>query len=84
MLTFPNVITAMVTPFNADGSVNYEGTVELAKHYAAQGSGILVAATTGEGATMTEDEKLLCPFRRYRPVDEAAYLHLQCTGTYRR
>lgn len=58
MLTFPNVITAMVTPFNADGSVNYEGTVELAKHYAAQGSGILVAATTGEGATMTEDEKL--------------------------
>ena len=58
MLTFPNVITAMITPFHEDGSVNYEAFRELAEKYTAQGSGILVAATTGEGAVMTEDEKL--------------------------
>ncbi|MCI7543680.1 MAG: 4-hydroxy-tetrahydrodipicolinate synthase, partial [Megasphaera elsdenii] len=58
MLTFPNVIVAMVTPFHEDGSVNYEAAVELAKKYADEGSAILVGATTGEGAVMTEEEKL--------------------------
>ena len=48
----------MITPFNQDGSVNYEAAVELAKKYADDGSGILLGATTGEGAVMTEDEKL--------------------------
>ena len=58
MLTFPNIIIAMITPFNQDGSVNYEAAVELAKKYADDGSGILLGATTGEGAVMTEYEKL--------------------------
>lgn len=58
MLTFPNVIVAMITPFHEDGSVNYEAAVELAQKYTDEGSGILVAATTGEGAVMTEEEKL--------------------------
>ena len=58
MLTFPNIIIAMITPFNQDGSVNYDAAVELAKKYADDGSGILLGATTGEGAVMTEDEKL--------------------------
>ena len=59
MLTFGNVITAMITPFHEDESVNYEGAVKLAQYYCENGSdGILVAGTTGEGATMTEDEKL--------------------------
>lgn len=58
MLTFPNIIIAMITPFNQDGSVNYEAAVELAKKYADDGSGILLGATTGEGAVMTEEEKL--------------------------
>ena len=58
MLTFLNIIIAMITPFNQDGSVNYEAAVELAKKYADDGSGILLGATTGEGAVMTEDEKL--------------------------
>ena len=30
MLTFPNIIIAMITPFNQDGSVNYDAAVELA------------------------------------------------------
>ena len=58
MLTFPNVIVAMITPFHQDGSVNYEAAGELAKKYADEGSAILVGATTGEGAVMTEEEKL--------------------------
>ena len=48
----------MVTPFHEDGSVNYEAAVELAKKDADEGSAILVGATTGEGAVMTEEEKL--------------------------
>ena len=37
--------------FQSDGSVNYEAAVELAKKYADEGSGILLGATTGEGAS---------------------------------
>ena len=49
----------MITPFTADGEVDYEGAVTLAKHLVEHGSeGILVGGTTGEGATMTADEKL--------------------------
>lgn len=48
----------MVTPFYQDGSVNYEAAVELAKKYADEGLAILLGGTTGEGAVMTEDEKL--------------------------
>lgn len=53
------VITAMVTPFNADLSVNYKAAAELAKYLAANGSdGLVVAGSTGEAATMDKDEKL--------------------------
>ncbi|MCH4167241.1 MAG: 4-hydroxy-tetrahydrodipicolinate synthase [Megasphaera sp.] len=58
MLKFGNVITAMITPFHEDGSVDYEGTVKLAKYYTENGSdGILIAGTTGEGATLTTEER---------------------------
>lgn len=58
MLTFGNVITAMITPFKADQSIDYEGAVTLAKYLVAHGSdGILVAGTTGEGSTMTAEER---------------------------
>lgn len=56
---FGRVITAMITPFHEDGSVDYEGAVALAKHLVQHGSeGILVGGTTGEGATMTTEEKI--------------------------
>ena len=68
MLTYGNVITAMITSFDADGAVNYDNTVKLAKYYAENGSdGILVCGTTGEGATMTVEEKL----KLFRLVVEA-------------
>lgn len=56
---FGNVITAMITPFHADGSVDYEAAASLATYLCEHGSdGVLVAGTTGEGATLTEQEKL--------------------------
>lgn len=58
MLKFPNIIIAMVTPFFDDGSVNYEAAMQLAQRYTDEGQGLLVGATTGEGATMTAEEKL--------------------------
>lgn len=58
MLNFGNVITAMITPMHADQSVDYAGAVQLAKHLTENGSdGILVAGTTGEGTTLTTEER---------------------------
>lgn len=59
MLNLGRVITAMITPFTEDGAVDYEAAVALAKHLIDHGSeGILVGGTTGEGATMSAEEKL--------------------------
>ena len=52
-------MTAMVTPFNADGSVNYEKAADLAEWLINNGSdGLVVAGSTGEAATMSAEEKL--------------------------
>src|SRR6056297_2211046 len=57
-MEFGDVITAMVTPFNAAMEVDYEQTRELAKHLVANGSdGILVLGTTGEVPTLSAQEK---------------------------
>jgi 4-hydroxy-tetrahydrodipicolinate synthase len=53
------LLTAIVTPFNADGSVNIEKFRELATYLVDHGSdGIVVAGTTGESPTLSDDEKL--------------------------
>jgi 4-hydroxy-tetrahydrodipicolinate synthase len=53
------VLTAMLTPFNADGSVNLEKFRELATFLVDHGSdGVVVAGTTGESPTLSDDEKL--------------------------
>jgi 4-hydroxy-tetrahydrodipicolinate synthase len=53
------VITAIVTPFDADGSVNVDKFRELATYLVDHGSdGIVVAGTTGESPTLSDDEKL--------------------------
>jgi 4-hydroxy-tetrahydrodipicolinate synthase len=59
MRNFGRVLTAMVTPFNDDYSVNYNEAAKLAKYLVANGSdGIVVAGSTGEAATLSKDEKL--------------------------
>jgi 4-hydroxy-tetrahydrodipicolinate synthase len=53
------VLTAIVTPFDAAGSVNEEAFVALMRHLAANGSdGFVVAGTTGEASTLTDEEHL--------------------------
>ena len=52
------VITAMVTPFDKNGNVDYNQVMELASYLADNGSdGIVVAGTTGESPTLTYEEE---------------------------
>ncbi|MEO1561021.1 MAG: dihydrodipicolinate synthase family protein, partial [Cyanobacteria bacterium J06632_19] len=58
MVDFGNVITAMVTPFKEDGSVNYNVAEKLAVHLVENGTDTLVVCgTTGESPSMTWDEE---------------------------
>ncbi|MCX6451202.1 MAG: 4-hydroxy-tetrahydrodipicolinate synthase [Actinobacteria bacterium] len=55
---FGRMLTAMVTPFNKDGSVDWPGVETLAKHLVANGhDGIAVNGTTGEAPTTKPEEK---------------------------
>lgn len=56
---FGRLLTAMVTPFNADGSINYAAGADFADWLLANGSdGLVVEGSTGEAATMDMDEKI--------------------------
>ncbi len=56
---FGTVLTAMVTPFNQDGSLNLGAAADLAKYLVENGNdGLVVAGTTGESATITIDEQV--------------------------
>lgn len=76
------VITAMATPFREDGTLDEERAAELARRLADNGStGIVVAGTTGEAPTLSDEEKL----RLLRVVKEAVggrAAVLAGTGTY--
>jgi 4-hydroxy-tetrahydrodipicolinate synthase len=53
------IITAIVTPFDAQGGVNEDAFVALMRHLAGNGSdGFVVAGTTGEASTLSEREQL--------------------------
>lgn len=54
------LLTAMLTPFNADGSVNYDEVARIATWLVdvQKNDGIVVSGTTGESPTLTEEEKL--------------------------
>jgi 4-hydroxy-tetrahydrodipicolinate synthase len=56
---FGEVLTAMVTPFNEDGSLNIAGARRLASHLVQHGSdGLVVCGTTGESPVLSHEEKL--------------------------
>lgn len=56
---FGAILTAMVTPFNVDLRVDDAASVALMQHLIAHGSdGLVIAGTTGEASTLTDDEKL--------------------------
>ncbi len=53
------VLTAIVTPFRSDGSVDFHRFAALAHHLVENGSdGLVVAGTTGESPTLSDDERL--------------------------
>jgi 4-hydroxy-tetrahydrodipicolinate synthase len=53
------IITASLTPFADDGTVDQDAFVALVGYLLENGSdGVVVAGTTGEGATLTDDEKV--------------------------
>ncbi|GAA3384386.1 4-hydroxy-tetrahydrodipicolinate synthase [Cryptosporangium minutisporangium] len=56
---FGRVLTAMVTPFTADGSLDLDGAQKVAEHLVdvAGNDGLVVNGTTGEAPTMTDAEK---------------------------
>lgn len=59
MVDFGDVLTAMVTPLDADGEVDLGRAAELADRLVGDGSdGLVVAGTTGESATLSKHEKL--------------------------
>ena len=59
MLHFPRLLTAMATPFTADGALDLDGAQRLAAHLVEHGSGgLVVAGTTGESPTLTHAETL--------------------------
>ena len=58
MVNFGSVMTAMVTPFNQDGSVNYEETEKLSIWLTENGTdSLVVCGTTGESPSLTWEEE---------------------------
>ncbi|WP_099158152.1 4-hydroxy-tetrahydrodipicolinate synthase [Virgibacillus ndiopensis] len=58
-MNFGNVLSAMVTPFDDQGNIDYEQTTMLINYLLNNGTdGLVVAGTTGESPTLTTEEKI--------------------------
>ena len=79
---FGEVLTAMVTPFKDDGSLNVEGARKLASHLVAHSSdGLVVCGTTGESPVLSHNEKLTLFETVVDEVGDRANV-IAGTGTY--
>jgi len=77
-----SVITAMVTPFDADGAVDLDAFRDLAAFLVDNGSdGVVVCGTTGESPTLSDEEKLLL-FAAAVEVVRGRATVIAGTGTY--
>ncbi|HLM28044.1 MAG TPA: 4-hydroxy-tetrahydrodipicolinate synthase [Thermoleophilaceae bacterium] len=58
-MALEGILTAMVTPFGADGAIDEDAFASLCRHLLEEGGsdGLVVAGTTGEGSTLDDDEK---------------------------
>jgi 4-hydroxy-tetrahydrodipicolinate synthase len=57
--TFGRILTALITPFSSDGSVDLDVAQQLARRLVDEGNeGLVVCGTTGESPTLSDDEKL--------------------------
>ena len=58
-MTFGGILTAMVTPFDSNGDLAEDATASLIRHLLENGSdGLVLAGSTGEGSTLSDEEKL--------------------------
>jgi 4-hydroxy-tetrahydrodipicolinate synthase len=77
-----HVLTAMVTPFDADGSVDFDAFQALARYLVENGSdGVVVAGTTGESPTLSDGERLDLFRAALEAVGDQAAV-VAGTGTY--
>ena len=77
-----DVLTAVVTPFDADGEVDLERFRALARHLVDNGSdGLVVTGTTGESPTLTDDERFALYAAAIDEVGDRATV-IAGTGTY--
>lgn len=61
MSIFTGAGVAIVTPFNSDETINYNKLDELLDYHCTHGTdAIIICGTTGESATMTEEEHMQC------------------------
>jgi 4-hydroxy-tetrahydrodipicolinate synthase len=76
------VLTAIVTPFGRDGAVDLDSFRALSRHLVENGSdGIVVTGTTGEGPTLSDDERLQLYAAAVDEVGDRASV-VAGTGTY--
>jgi 4-hydroxy-tetrahydrodipicolinate synthase len=76
------VLTAVVTPFRSDGAVDLNAFRRLCAHLVDSGSdGVVVAGTTGEAPTLTDDERLSLFAAAVESVGDRATV-VAGTGTY--
>lgn len=79
---FGRMVTAMVTPFNANLEVDLGRTRELARRLVEAGNtGLVVCGTTGESPTLSKEEKLSM-FRAVRETVPASVKVIAGTGSY--
>ena len=79
---FGDLITAMVTPFDGKGKINLKEAARLASHLADHGSdGFVLAGSTGEGPTVTDEEKTQLIEAVKEAVGDRATI-IANTGTY--
>ncbi|HEY4601610.1 MAG TPA: 4-hydroxy-tetrahydrodipicolinate synthase [Cerasibacillus sp.] len=58
-MNFGRVLTAMVTPFDENGAIDFDKTTILIEHLLKNGTdGLIVSGTTGESPTLTYEEKI--------------------------
>src|SRR5688500_1018089 len=82
MMTFGRLLTAMVTPFKEDLSLDREAAARLAGHLVETGSdGIVVCGTTGESPTLTTEEKVTL-FRLVKEAVGTSAAVVAGTGNY--
>src|SRR5690554_3318234 len=81
-MNFGRVITAMVTPFDAKGNIDFQKATKLINYLLENGSdGLVIAGTTGEAPTLSNEEKLAF-FRHVVKVVNGRAPVIAGTGSY--